>query len=129
MRSLSSRNILSSNRKDCSSQQSYLCLASKFYEDIIKHLSTWKNCRSNDATCIISLQRWKWYRDHWLDIDSLNYESSYLWWVMTQHKRSWLNERNNDRHLRSCAVSDSALRHLNDFCLFHTQICWKAFWI
>ncbi len=129
MRSLSSRNVLSSDKRDCSNQQSYLCLASKFHEDIVKHLSTWKNCCSNDATYVVNLQRWKWYKDHWLNIDSLNYESSYLWWVITWHKWSWLDERDNDHRLCSCIVSNFALRHSNDLCLFHTQICWKAFQI
>ncbi len=126
-RNLSSKNILSFDKRDCSNQQSYSCLASKFHEDIVEHLSTWKSCHSNDATYIINLQRWKWYKDHWLYINSSNYESSYLWWVVTWHKRSWLDERNNDRRLRSCAVSDSAFKHSIDFCLFHIQIFEKLF--
>jgi len=37
MRNLSSKNILSFDRKDCSSRQSYSCLASEFREDIDEH--------------------------------------------------------------------------------------------
>ena len=63
-RNLSSKNILSFDKKDCNNQQSYSCLASEFHENINKHLLFWKNCCSNDATCVINLQRWKWYKDH-----------------------------------------------------------------
>ncbi len=126
MRNLSSKNILSFDIKDCSSQQSYLCLASEFHENIDEHLLSWKNCCSNDATYVVNLQRWKWYKDHWLDINSLNCESSYLWWVVTWHKWSWLDERNNNHCSCSCAVSNSALMHLINLCFFHTQICQKA---
>ena len=126
MKNLSSKNILSFNRRDCNSQQSYSCFASKFCKDINKHLLSWKNCCSNDATYVINLQRWKWYKNHWLDIDSLNCASSYLWWIMTQHKWSWLNERSNDHHSHSCAVSDSALMHSIDLCSSYTQICEEA---
>ncbi len=75
MRNLSSKNILSFDKKDCNSQQSYSCLTLKFHEDINEHFLSWKNCCSNDAICVINLQRWKWYRNHWLDIDSLDCES------------------------------------------------------
>jgi len=128
-RSFSSRNIFSSNKKDCSSWQNYLCFALEFCKNIIKHLLIWKNCYSNNTIYVINLQRWKWYKDHWLNIDSLNYESSYLWWVVTQHKQSWLNWRSNNCCLCSCIVSDSAFRHLINLCFFHIQICQKAFWI
>ncbi len=120
MKNLSSKSILSFDRRGCSSQQSYSCLTSEFRENIVKHLSIWKNCCSNDATCVVNLQRWEWYKDHWLYINSSNYESSYLWWIMTWHKQSWFNERNNNHHLRSCAVSDFAFRHSIDLCLSHT---------
>ncbi len=83
MRNFLSKNILSFDRRDCSSWQSYLYLASKFCKDINEHLLSWKNCCSNDVTYVINLQRWKWCKDHWLNIDSLNCESSYLWWIMT----------------------------------------------
>ncbi len=129
MRNLSSKNILSFNRKDCNSWQSYSCFASEFHKDINEHFLSWKNCCNNDATYIINLRRWKWYKDHWLNIDSLDCKSSYLWWVMTQYKWSWLNERNNDHHLCSCVVSDFAFMHLINLYLFHIQICWKASWI
>jgi len=125
-RNLSSKNILSFDRRDCSSRQSYSCLASEFREDIDEHLLSRKNCRSNDATYVINLQRWKWYRDHWLNIDSLDCESFYLWWVVTRHRRSWLDERNNDRRSCSCAVSDSAFMYSINLCFSHTQICQKA---
>ncbi len=128
-RNLSSKNILFFERRDCNSWQSYSCLASKFHENIDEHLLSWKNCHSNCATCVINLWRWKWYRDHWLDIDSLNCESSYLWWIMTRHKWSWLDERNNDHRSRSCVVSDSALMHSINLCSSHTQICQEAFQI
>ncbi len=129
MKSLLSRNILSSDRRDCNSQQSYLYLASEFRENIVKHLLTQKNCCNNDATYVINLQRWKWYRNHWLDIDSLNCKFSYLWWVVTWHKWSWLNKRNNNHCSCSCTVSDSAFMHSIDLCFSHTQICWEASWI
>ncbi len=129
MKNLSSKNILSFDKRDCNSQQSYSCLALKFCENINEHLLSWKNCRSNDATYVINLQRWKWCKDHWLDIDSLDCESSYLWWVVTRYKWSWLNERSNDRCSRSCTVSDSAFMHLIDLCSSHIQICWEASWI
>jgi len=38
MRNISSKNILSFDRRDCNSQQSYSCFASKFYKDINEHL-------------------------------------------------------------------------------------------
>ncbi len=57
MKNLSSKNILSFDRKDCNSQQSYLCLALKFHEDINEHLLSWKSCHSNDVTYVINLQR------------------------------------------------------------------------
>ena len=129
MRNLSLKNILSFDRRDCSSQQSYSCLASEFCKNINEHLLSWKSCHSNDATCVVNLQRWKWYKDHWLNIDSLNCESSYLWWVMTQHKWSWLNERNNDHYSHSCVVSNSALMHSINLCSSHIQICQEASWI
>ncbi len=125
-RNFSSKNILSFDKRNCSSQQSYSCLTSEFCKDINEYLLSWKNCCSNDATCVINLQRWKWYRDHWLDIDSLDCESSYLWWVMTRHKWSWLDERSNDHRLCSCAVSDSAFMHSINLCFSHTQICQEA---
>ncbi len=120
MRNLSSKNILSFDRRDCSSWQSYSCLASEFREDINEHLLSWKNCHSNYATYVVNLQRWKWYKDHWLNIDSLNCKSSYLWWVMTRHKQSWLDERSNDCRSRSCVVSNSALMHSINLCSSHT---------
>ncbi len=120
MRNLSSKNVLSFDRRNCNNQQSYSCFASKFREDINEHLLSWKNCHNNDVTYVINLQRWKWYKDHWLNIDSLNCESFYLWWVMTWHKWSWLDERNNDYRSCSCVVSDFAFMHLIDLCLFHT---------
>jgi len=129
MRNFSSKNILSFDRRDCSSRQSYSCLTSKFHEDINEHLLSWKNCYNNDATCVVNLQRWKWYKDHWLDIDSLDCESSYLWWVVTWYRWSWLDERNNNHHLRLCVVSDSAFMHSINLCLFHTQISQKVSWI
>jgi len=57
MRNLSLKNILSFDKKDCSSQQSYSCLASEFCENIDEHLLSQKNCHSNDATYVINLQR------------------------------------------------------------------------
>ena len=120
MKNLSSKNVLSFDKRDCNNRQSYSCLASKFHENINEHFLSWKNCCSNDATCIINLQRWKWYKDYWFNIDSLDCESSYLWWVVTRHKWSWLDERNNDHHSYSCAVSDSALMHSIDLCFSHT---------
>ncbi len=120
MKNLSSKNVLSFDKRDCNNRQSYSCLASEFHENINEHLLSWKNCCSNDATCIINLQRWKWYKDYWFDIDSLDCESSYLWWVVTWHKWSWLDERNNDHHSCSCAVLDSALMHSIDLCFSHT---------
>jgi len=128
-RNLFSKNILSFDRRDCSNQQSYSCLASRFRENINEHLLSWKNCCSNDVTYIINLQRWKWYKDYWLDIDSLDCESSYLWWVVTWYRRSWLDERDNDHHSRSYVVSDSALMHSINLCFSHTQICQEASWI
>ncbi len=59
MRDLSLKNILSFDRRDCSSQQSYSCLASEFCKNINEHLLSWKSCHSNDATCVVNLQRWK----------------------------------------------------------------------
>ncbi len=129
MRNLSSKNVLSFNKRDCNNQQSYSYFASKFYKDINKHLLYWKNCHSNDATYVINLQRWKWYRNHWLNIDSLNCESSYLWWIITRHRQFWLDEKDNDHRSCSCVVSDSAFMHLIDFCSSHTQICQEASWI
>ncbi len=129
MRNLSSKNILSFDRRDCSSQQNYSCFTSKFCENINEHLLSWKSCCSNDIICVINLQRWKWYKDHWLDIDSLNCEFSYLWWVMTRHKWSWLDEKDNDHCSCLCAVSDSAFMHLINLCSSHTLICWEASWI
>ncbi len=126
MRNLSSKNILSFDRRNCSSWQSYSCFTSKFCKDINEHLLSWKNCHSNDVTYVINLRRWKWYKDHWLDIDSLDCEFSYLWWIMTQHRWSWLNERNNDHHSCLCAVSDFTFMHSIDLCLSHIQICWEA---
>ncbi len=119
MRNLSSKNILSFNKKDCNSQQSYSCLTSEFYENINEHILSWKNCHNNDATYVINLQRWKWYKDHWFDINSLNCESSYLWWIMTRHKWFWLDERKNDHYSCRCAVLDSALMHLINLCSSH----------
>ncbi len=129
MRNLSSKNILSFDRKDCNNQQSYSCLASKFREDINEHLLSWKNCHSNDVTYVINLWRWKWYKDHWLDIDSLDCKSSYLWWIMTWYRWSWLNERNNDCRSHSCIMSDSAFMHSINLCFSHIQICWEVSWI
>ncbi len=120
MKNLSSTNVFSFDRRDYNSQQSYSCLASEFREDINEHLLSQKNCCSNDTICIINLQRWKWCKDHWFNIDSLNCKSSYLWWIMTWHKWSWLNERSNDHHSRSCAVSDSAFMHSINLCFSHT---------
>ncbi len=37
-RNFSLKNILSFDKRDCSSQQSYSCLASEFHEDINEHL-------------------------------------------------------------------------------------------
>ncbi len=119
MKNLSSKNVLSFDRIDCNNQQSYSCLASEFHENIDEHLLSQKNCCSDDVTYVINLQRWKWYKDHWLDIDLLNCESSYLWWIITQHKWSWLNERNNNHHSHSCAVSDSAFMHSINLCSSH----------
>ncbi len=79
MRNLSLKNVLSFDKKDCNNQQSYLCLTSEFHENINEHLLSWKNCCSNDTTYVINLRRWKWYKDHWFNIDSLNCEFSYLW--------------------------------------------------
>ena len=120
MRNYSSKNILSFDRKDCNNQQSYSCLASEFHEDINEHLLSQKSCYSNDATYVINLQRWKWYKDHWFNIDSLDCKFSYLWWVMTRHRWSWLDERNNNHRSYSCVVSDSAFMHLINLCLSHT---------
>ncbi len=58
-RNFSSKNILSFDRKDCNSQQSYSCLTSKFCKNINEYFLSWKNCCSNDATYVINLQRWK----------------------------------------------------------------------
>jgi len=57
MRNLSSKNVLSFDKRDCSSQQSYSCLASEFHEDIDEHLLSRKSCRSNDVTCVVNLRR------------------------------------------------------------------------
>ncbi len=38
MKNLSLKNIFSFDRRNCSSQQSYLCLASEFHENINEHL-------------------------------------------------------------------------------------------
>ncbi len=78
MKNLSLKNVLSFNKRNCNNQQSYSCFTSKFHENINEHLLFWKNCYSNDVTYIINLQRWKWYKDHWLDIDLLNDEFFYL---------------------------------------------------
>ncbi len=86
-RNFSSKNVSSFDKKDCNSQQSYSRLTLKFHENINEHLLSWKNCHSNDVTYVVNLQRWKWYRNYWFNIDSLDYESSYLWWIMTRHKR------------------------------------------
>ena len=122
IKNLSLKNILSFDKRDCSSQQSYSCFTSEFHEDINKHLLSWKNCCNNDVVYVINLQRWKWYKDHWLNIDSLDCESSYLWWIMTRHKWSWLNERDNDHHSCLYIVSNSALMYSIDLCLSHIQI-------
>ncbi len=105
MRNLSSKNVLSFDKRNCSNWQSYSCFTSEFHENINEHLLSQKNCCSNDIIYIFNLQRWKWCKNHWFNIDSLNYKFSYLWWIMTWHKWSWLNERNNDCHSHSCAVS------------------------
>ncbi len=57
MKNLSSKNILSFDRRNCNSQQSYSCFASKFCKNINEHLLSWKNYHSNDAIYIINLQR------------------------------------------------------------------------
>ncbi len=119
MRNLSSKNILSFDKRDCNNQQSYSCLTSEFRENIDEHLLFWKSCCSNDVTYVINLQRWKWYRDHWFNIDSLDCEFSYLWWIITQHRWSWLDKRDNDHLSCSCTVSDSALMHSINLCFFH----------
>ncbi len=129
MKNLSSKNVLSFNKRDCNSWQSYSYLASKFHKNINDHLLSWKNYCSNDVTYVINLQRWKWYKDHWLDIDSLDCKSSYLWWVVTQHRWSWLDEKDNDHHSCSYVVSNSALMHLIDLCSSHIQIYQEASWI
>ncbi len=129
MRNLSLKNILSFDRRNCSSQQSYSYFASKFHKDINEHLLSQKNCCSNDATYVINLRKWKWYKDHWLDINSLNCEFSYLWWVVTRHRWSWLDERDNNHHSCLYVVSDSALMHSINLCFSYIQICQEASWI
>ena len=57
IKNLSSKNILSFDRRNCNSQQSYSCFALKFYKNINKHLLSWKNYHSNNAIYIINLQR------------------------------------------------------------------------
>ncbi len=61
-------------------------LLQSFIKNIVKHLSIWKSCCNNDATYVVNLQRWEWYKNHWFNINSLNCESSYLWWVVTWYK-------------------------------------------